>query len=109
MRPPAADATIAHEVNQPLTGIMANAQAARKFLQSATLNLEEIRDHRGIIEDDQRPAGCRSACADAATARARAGDDRRQSAHSTSSASLHASVTRKRRGDPESRARPARR
>jgi two-component system sensor kinase FixL len=48
-------ATIAHEVNQPLTGIMANAQAARKFLQSATPDLEEIREIiEDIIEDDQR-------------------------------------------------------
>ena len=48
-------ATIAHEVNQPLTGIMANAQAARKFLQSAAPDLVEIREIvADIIADDQR-------------------------------------------------------
>ena len=48
-------ATIAHEVNQPLTGIMANAQAARKFLQSAAPDLVEIREIiEDIIADDQR-------------------------------------------------------
>jgi signal transduction histidine kinase/integral membrane sensor domain MASE1 len=50
-------ASLAHELRQPLTAIMANAQAARRFLNSAAPDLGELRNALGdIIEDDQRAA-----------------------------------------------------
>ena len=36
-------ASIAHELNQPLAAIVTNAQAALRFLESSTANLEEVR------------------------------------------------------------------
>jgi signal transduction histidine kinase len=51
-------AALAHEVKQPLTGILTNAQAARRFLAMAPPDLEEVRQILDdIIEDDQRAAG----------------------------------------------------
>ena len=50
-------AAIAHEVNQPLTGILANAQAARRFLESPTPDLAEIRAILDDIVEDDRRAG----------------------------------------------------
>jgi PAS domain S-box-containing protein len=47
--------TLAHELNQPLTAILSNAQAARRFLATDTLEpgeLVEILDD--IVEDDKR-------------------------------------------------------
>jgi hypothetical protein len=38
-------AALLHELNQPLTAILSNAQAAQRFLSSGTL------DHRGELED----------------------------------------------------------
>jgi len=50
-------ASLAHELRQPLTTIMANAQAARRFLDSASPDLGELRNALGdIIADDQRAA-----------------------------------------------------
>ena len=50
-------ASLAHELRQPLTTIMANAQAARRFLDSAPPDLGELRNALGdIIDDDQRAA-----------------------------------------------------
>jgi signal transduction histidine kinase len=51
-------AALAHEVKQPLTGILTNAQAARRLLAADRPDLAEIRDIvDDIIEDDQRAAG----------------------------------------------------
>ncbi len=50
-------ASLAHELRQPLTTIMANAQAAQRFLDSPSPNLGELRNALGdIIADDQRAA-----------------------------------------------------
>jgi signal transduction histidine kinase len=47
-------ASIAHELNQPLTAILSNAQAGIRFLSDGA-DLQEIRDLlTDIIEDDQR-------------------------------------------------------
>ena len=44
-------ASLAHELNQPLTGILTNAQAARRFLDATPPDLGEMRGdpvrHRG--------------------------------------------------------------
>ena len=46
---------IAHELNQPLTAILSNAQAALQLLTSQTPDLEEIRDAVGdIVHEDNR-------------------------------------------------------
>jgi two-component system sensor kinase FixL len=48
-------ASLAHELNQPLTGILANAQAARRFLAATPPDLDEIRSILAdIVEDDKR-------------------------------------------------------
>jgi len=48
-------AGIAHELNQPLTAILSNAQAARRFLASENPDMDEIRDIvDDIIADDKR-------------------------------------------------------
>jgi two-component system sensor kinase FixL len=50
-------ASLAHELNQPLAGILTNAQAARRFLDMAPLDVEELRDIiADIIDDDRRAA-----------------------------------------------------
>jgi two-component system sensor kinase FixL len=50
-------ASIAHELNQPLTGILANAQAARRFLDQAPPPLDEVREILAdIVDDDKRAA-----------------------------------------------------
>jgi signal transduction histidine kinase/integral membrane sensor domain MASE1 len=50
-------ASLAHELRQPLTTIMANAQAACRFLDSTSPDLGELRSALGdIIADDQRAA-----------------------------------------------------
>ena len=48
-------ASLAHEVNQPLAAIVANAEAALRFLDAC--NTEEIRDALEAIRDDARRAG----------------------------------------------------
>jgi signal transduction histidine kinase len=46
---------LAHELNQPLTAILSNAQAAQHFLASDRIDLDELRDILGdIVAEDQR-------------------------------------------------------
>jgi signal transduction histidine kinase len=48
-------ASLAHELNQPLTAILSNAQAAQLILDSPRRDLTEIREILGdIVEDDKR-------------------------------------------------------
>jgi two-component system sensor kinase FixL len=50
-------ASIAHELNQPLSGILFNAQAARRFLDLTPPPLQEIRSIlTDIVQDDKRAA-----------------------------------------------------
>ena len=51
-------ASLAHELNQPLTAILSNAQAAQRLLAADAANLEEVRE---ILRDivDGRQAGRR--------------------------------------------------
>lgn len=50
-------ASIAHEVNQPLTAILNNAQAAQRFLSSDTPDINEVRDAlQDIISNNRRAA-----------------------------------------------------
>jgi C4-dicarboxylate-specific signal transduction histidine kinase len=50
-------ASLAHELNQPLSAIVANAQAASRFLTVTTPNLDEIDDALGDIAGDAKRAG----------------------------------------------------
>jgi two-component system sensor kinase FixL len=46
---------LAHELKQPLSAILSNAQAGQLFLARGNIDLDEIRDIlRDIVEDDQR-------------------------------------------------------
>jgi len=46
-----------HELNQPLTAILSNAQAAQRFLASDPVNLQELREIlNDIITDDKHAA-----------------------------------------------------
>ncbi len=46
--------SIAHELNQPLTAILSNAQAAQRFLSQNGANLEELREIlQDIVEEDK--------------------------------------------------------
>ncbi len=48
-------ASLAHELNQPLTAILSNAQAAHRFLAANPADLEEVREIlKDIVEDDKR-------------------------------------------------------
>ena len=48
-------ASLAHELNQPLTGVLTNAQAATRFLDEDPPNVGEVREILAdIIEDDRR-------------------------------------------------------
>ena len=48
-------ASLAHELNQPLTAILSNAQAAQRLLAADAVNLEEVREIlRDIVTDDKR-------------------------------------------------------
>jgi PAS domain S-box-containing protein len=48
-------ASIAHELNQPLTAILSNAQAAQRFLQNGQPDLAELGDIvADVIADDRR-------------------------------------------------------
>jgi C4-dicarboxylate-specific signal transduction histidine kinase len=50
-------ASLAHELNQPLTAIQSNAQAARRLMTSGKPDLAEIRDILAdIVADDRRAA-----------------------------------------------------
>jgi PAS domain S-box-containing protein len=47
--------SLAHELNQPLTAILSNAQAATRFLAHSPPNLEEVRESLvNIVESDKR-------------------------------------------------------
>lgn len=50
-------ASLAHELNQPLTAILSNAQAALRYLDADPVNLAEIRDILTDIVADDRRAG----------------------------------------------------
>jgi two-component system sensor kinase FixL len=39
--------SLAHEINQPLMGILSNAQAAQRFLARDDVNLDEVRQTGG--------------------------------------------------------------
>jgi PAS domain S-box-containing protein len=48
-------ASLAHELNQPLTAILSNAQAALRFLSKDSPDLDEVREIlEDIVDDDQR-------------------------------------------------------
>ena len=54
---PAVLAALVHELNQPLTAILSNAQAAQRFLASDPVDLNELREILSdIITDDKRAA-----------------------------------------------------
>jgi PAS domain S-box-containing protein len=47
--------SLAHEINQPLSAIMSNAQAAKRYLNAPTPNLEEVKEIlNDIIKEDGR-------------------------------------------------------
>ncbi len=47
--------TLAHEINQPLSAIMSNAQAARRYLAAPTPDLEEVQKIlNDIVKEDAR-------------------------------------------------------
>jgi PAS domain S-box-containing protein len=49
---------VAHELNQPLTAILSNAQAAQRMLSRPSVDLIEVRNTiRDIIDDDSRAGG----------------------------------------------------
>jgi two-component system sensor kinase FixL len=50
-------ASLAHQLNQPLTGILSNAQAARLILDGNAPDLAEVREIVHDIIDDDRRAG----------------------------------------------------
>jgi len=51
-------ASLSHELNQPLTAILYNAQAGKRFLESGKLNpTQAIEIFDNIIEDDKRAGG----------------------------------------------------
>jgi two-component system, LuxR family, sensor kinase FixL len=48
-------ASLAHELNQPLTAILSNAQAALRFLSSKPSDIEEVREIlQDIVQDNSR-------------------------------------------------------
>lgn len=48
-------ATLAHEINQPLTAILTNTQAARRLLEKGDPDLQEVREVLDdIVKDDKR-------------------------------------------------------
>jgi signal transduction histidine kinase len=49
-------ASIAHEINQPLTGVVSNAGTALRYLAAQTPNLEEARHYLGLIARDGKRA-----------------------------------------------------
>jgi PAS domain S-box-containing protein len=50
-------ASLAHELNQPLTAILSNAQAALRFLSSKPADIEEVHEILQDIVEDNRRAG----------------------------------------------------
>jgi two-component system sensor kinase FixL len=54
---PAVLAALVHELNQPLTAILSNAQAAQRFLASDPVDLAELREILSdIVADNKRAA-----------------------------------------------------
>jgi two-component system sensor kinase FixL len=49
--------SLAHEVNQPLTAILSNAQAAQRFLSNKSPDIEEVREILHDIVQDSNRAG----------------------------------------------------
>jgi C4-dicarboxylate-specific signal transduction histidine kinase len=49
--------SLAHELNQPLTAILSNAQAAQRFLADGDARLEEVRQILGDIVTEDKRAG----------------------------------------------------
>ena len=49
--------SLAHELNQPLTAILSNAQAAKRFLEHDSVDLDEVRDILTDIVDQDIRAG----------------------------------------------------
>jgi PAS domain S-box-containing protein len=49
-------ASIAHELNQPLSGILSNAAAGQRFIDSGAFDLREVRELLGDIISDGRRA-----------------------------------------------------
>ena len=48
-------ASLAHELNQPLTAILSNAQAAQRFLAAQPADVKELREIlKDIVQDDSR-------------------------------------------------------
>ncbi|HEY1234138.1 MAG TPA: PAS domain S-box protein, partial [Candidatus Binatia bacterium] len=50
-------ASLAHELNQPLTAILSNAQAALRFMRNKPAHLEEVREILNDIVHDNNRAG----------------------------------------------------
>ncbi|MES2260428.1 MAG: ATP-binding protein [Pseudomonadota bacterium] len=48
---------LAHELNQPLTAILSNAQAAQRFLGQQNVDLDEVREILQDIVDEDKRAG----------------------------------------------------
>ena len=48
---------LAHELNQPLTAILSNAQAAQRLLAKSPVDLDEVREILSDISNDDRRAG----------------------------------------------------
>ncbi len=48
---------LAHELNQPLTAILSNAQAAQRLLAKTPVDLDEVREILGDISNDDKRAG----------------------------------------------------
>ena len=48
---------LAHELNQPLTAILSNAQAAQRFMSRQPIDLDEVREILQDIVDEDRRAG----------------------------------------------------
>ncbi len=47
--------SLAHELNQPLTAILSNAQAAQRFMATQPINLAEVREIlHDLVEDNRR-------------------------------------------------------
>ena len=48
-------ASLAHEINQPLSAIMSNAQAAKRYLNAPTPDMEEVKEIiNDIVKEDTR-------------------------------------------------------
>src|SRR5213076_2141819 len=50
-------ASIAHELNQPLSAIISNASAGQRFIEGGQVDLSELRDLLADIVADGRRAG----------------------------------------------------